>query len=168
MWTPSVFVARQPCSARHFWSQRVRQAYDDFAQPFRLAGELALLPLLVFGTRRFHLLPAIAAAITVCLAEAGRRRNRGTEVFPASSALWAPLWLLERSLAVWAALWLRLAGGVPYAGVRIRQAGHSVRRLKRMLSEPPHAFAGGTERGAIRLQAVASAETEARRTASQR
>ena len=135
VWEPSVFVARQPCSVRHFWSQRVRQAYDDFAQPFRLAGELALLPLVVFGTRRFHLLPAIAAAAGAGLAEAGRRRNRGTEVFPASSALWAPLWLLERSLAVWAALWLRLAGGVPYAGVRIRQAGHSQRELRRMLRD---------------------------------
>ena len=135
VWASSVFVARRPCSARHFWSQRVRQAYDSFAQPVRLAGELALLPLLVFGTRRFHLLPAIAAAAGAGLAEAGRRRNRGTEVFPASSALWAPLWLLERSLAVWAALWLRLAGGVPYAGVRIRQAGHSQRELRRMLRD---------------------------------
>ncbi|MER2133268.1 MAG: glycosyltransferase family 2 protein [Arthrobacter sp.] len=135
---PSVFVARQPCSARHFWSQRVRQAYDDFAQPLRLVGELALLPLLVFGTRRFRLLPAIAAAAGAGLAEAGRRRSRGREVFPASSAFWAPVWLLERSLAIWAALWLRLRGGVPYAGVRITKASHSVRQLRRVLREGAH------------------------------
>ena len=47
-------------------------------------------------------------------------------------------------------------------------AGYSVRHLKRMLPVVRQASAGGTECGAIRLQAVASAETEARRTASQR
>lgn len=132
---PALFVGRVPCSARHFRSQRVRQAYDDFAQPLRLAAELTLLPVLVFGTRRFRLLPAILTAAAAGLAEWGRRRRRGAEVFPASSALWAPLWLLERSVTVWAALWLRLRGGAPYAGSRIRKAGHSVRQLRRMLGE---------------------------------
>ncbi len=130
---PALLVGRQPCSGRHFVTQRVRQAYDDFAQPLRLVAELALLPVLVFGTRLFPALPAVAAATAAGLAEAGRRRNRGREVFPASSALWAPLWLLERSVAVWAALWFRLTGGVFYAGVRIRNAGHSERQLRRML-----------------------------------
>ncbi|MGW9405754.1 glycosyltransferase [Arthrobacter sp. NPDC055585] len=101
---PALNVARRPCSARHFWSQRVRQAYDDFAQPARLAAELALLPVLIGGTRRFRLLPAAAAVCAAGLAEAGRRRDGGAEVFPATSALWAPLWVLERSLAVWVAL----------------------------------------------------------------
>lgn len=100
---PGLFVARRPCSARHFWSQRVRQAYDDFAQPARLAAELALLPVLIGGTRRSRLFPAAAAVCAAALAEAGRRRDGGAEVFPATSALWAPLWVLERSLAVWAA-----------------------------------------------------------------
>ncbi len=159
---PSVFVARQPCSAGHFWSQRVRQAYDDFAQPLRLMGELALLPVLVFGTRRFRLLPAIAAAAAAGLAEAGRRRSRGTEVFPASSALWAPLWLLERSLAIWAALWFRVTGGIHYSGGRITTAAHSVRALRRTVPEdsracglhprpPAHSARFPYRRGSVRV-----------------
>lgn len=159
---PSLFVARRPCSARHFLSQRVRQAYDDFAQPLRLAAELSLLPVLGAVTRRFRWFPLLAAVIAVGLAELGRRRRRGTEVFPATSALWAPLWLMERSLAVWAALGWRLAGGVPYGGVRIRQAGHSVRQLRRLLPDvqqspapgpPPSAHSAGSRfrRGSVRF-----------------
>ena len=41
---PDLFVARRPPGSRHFVKQRVRQAYDDFAQPRRLVAELALLP----------------------------------------------------------------------------------------------------------------------------
>ncbi|WP_161604977.1 glycosyltransferase, partial [Cellulomonas massiliensis] len=36
-----VVVRRRPPTARHFWSQRTRQAYDDLAQPARLAVEAA-------------------------------------------------------------------------------------------------------------------------------
>ena len=39
-----LYVRRIPSSAEHFWSQRVRQAYDDFALPARMTVELALLP----------------------------------------------------------------------------------------------------------------------------
>jgi hypothetical protein len=35
---PGCYVARRPPTVAHFWSQRVRQAYDDLAQPTRLAG----------------------------------------------------------------------------------------------------------------------------------
>lgn len=132
---PALFVARRPCTARHFRTQRVRQAYDDFAQPMRLAAELSLLPVLVAGTRRFRRFPRVAAAAAAGLAELGRRRSRGMDVFPASSALWAPARLLERSVAVWAALGYRLAGGVPYAGARLSNAGHSLGELRRMLAD---------------------------------
>ena len=40
-----LFVPRLPPTAPKFWSQRVRQAYDSFAQPSRLVAELAVLPL---------------------------------------------------------------------------------------------------------------------------
>ena len=42
-----LFVARRPPTSRHFWSQRVRQAYDELARPGRLAWQLALLPAMV-------------------------------------------------------------------------------------------------------------------------
>ncbi|UPO76536.1 glycosyltransferase [Arthrobacter sp. Helios] len=150
---PSLFVRRQPCSARHFWKQRVRQAYDGFAQPARMAAELLLLPALLLAWKggRGVSTPA-AAVLAVGLAELGRRRNSGRSVFPASSALWAPLWVLERSLGAWAALYCRLTGGVPYAGEWITTAGHSTRVLRRRLRHKaaagriPDPFATGSLR----------------------
>jgi hypothetical protein len=129
-----VFVRRLPPTFRHFAAQRVRQAYDDFAQPGRLAIELGLLPVLAWAARRpVRLLPIAGAA--VALAEVGRRRAGGTKVFPATAPLWAPVWLLERAVAVWLALGWRLRGGVPYAGSRVLRAGTPERKLRRRLSD---------------------------------
>lgn len=46
---PDVLVPRRPPTSAHFWSQRVRQAYDDLAQPWRLAWALSVLPALARG-----------------------------------------------------------------------------------------------------------------------
>ncbi|GEO91026.1 glycosyltransferase [Kocuria flava] len=127
-----VLVGRVPPDVAHFRGQRVRQAYDDLAQPVRLLAELSLLPVLCWAARRPVRLAAGAG--TVCaLAEAGRRRAGGRAVYPATSAAWAPLWVLERSVCVWAAVLARCRGGVPYAGARLRTAGHSTARLRRRL-----------------------------------
>ncbi len=127
-----LFVPRISCSASHFRKQRIRQAYDDFAQPARLAAEAALLPVLLLLLRK----PArllLAVAVSIAAAEAGRRRADGTRVFAADAALWAPLWLSERAVGIWVALGWRLRGGIPYAGNRLLTAAHSVRRLRKML-----------------------------------
>lgn len=123
-------VPRRPPTARHFLSQRVRQAYDDFAQPARLVAELLLAPLLLVAARRPARLAALLLA-SVAIAEAGRRRAGGTRIFPATAALWAPCWVLERSVCVWLAVLHRLRGGVPYRGRRVSLAAHSVRTLAR-------------------------------------
>ncbi|WP_318241994.1 glycosyltransferase [Arthrobacter gallicola] len=128
---PSLFVARLPCSARHFLGQRVRQAYDGFAQPWRLAAELALLPAAVLGWHLRRRLLAAAGLLAIGLAELGRRRSGGRAVFPPSSALWAPVWVLERAVSAWVAAVLRLTGGAPYGGGRLKTAGHSLRALRR-------------------------------------
>ncbi|MFI6026574.1 glycosyltransferase [Amycolatopsis magusensis] len=49
---PALLVRRLPPAARVFLSQRVRQAYDSFAQPARLAAELAILPVAAALARR--------------------------------------------------------------------------------------------------------------------
>jgi hypothetical protein len=132
---PDLLVARRPPKFRHFLKQRTRQAYDDFAQPRRLAAELALLPAIACaahlpaGRRRAALL-ALAAA-PVLIAETGRRRHSGTAVFPFQATLFAPLWILERAACIWLALGFRLAGGVPYAGTRLKTAAHSEAELRR-------------------------------------
>ncbi len=125
-----VFVARIPPTAHHFRGQRIRQAYDSFAQPGRLAAELAALPLLGYAARRPRRLLAGTGAL-IALAEVGRRRQGGREAFPPTSALWAPLWALERGVCIWLAVLSRLRGGVPYAGGRMKLAAHSEAWLRR-------------------------------------
>jgi hypothetical protein len=124
-----VLVRRLPPSARHFWSQRVRQAYDELARPVRLSWQLALLPaslLLALSRPRAMLLPLVGS---IALAEAGRRRG-GTSVFPVWTSLAAPLWLTERAICSWLAVGSRLAfGGIHYHGRVIARAATPQRLL---------------------------------------
>ncbi|MDQ3407572.1 MAG: glycosyltransferase family 2 protein [Chloroflexota bacterium] len=130
---PDLYVSRRPPEARHFWSQRVRQAYDEFARPLRLAVWLSMLPgVVLLAARRSWLGLGAAMAAAGALAEVGRRRAGGRDVFPASASLMAPLWLLERGLAAWLALGARiLLGGVPYRGGILTRAATPSRVLER-------------------------------------
>lgn len=126
-----LFVRRLPSTTLHFLSQRVRQAYDEFARPRRLAFQLSILPLaaMMLITRAELFLPAIAA---ICgIAEYGRRRGNGTAVFPTTAALLAPLWLAERAVCSWLAVLCRLRdGGVRYHGTAIAKAATPERKLR--------------------------------------
>jgi hypothetical protein len=137
VWPLDLFVLRRPPDPAHFLGQRIRQAYDEFARPAHLVAALAVLPstLVALAFRRGVLLTA--ALGTMAWAEVGRRRGGGRRVFPASSALLAPLWVLERGVCVWPALWWRLRGGVPYAGRRLRRAATRPRDLRRRCAAPP-------------------------------
>ncbi|MGI8545760.1 MAG: glycosyltransferase [Gemmatimonadaceae bacterium] len=118
------YVRRHPSTTQHFWTQRVRQAYDEMARPGRLTLQLAVLPTVVALVRksRWKTL-AMGVATIISVAELGRRRAGGTRVFPASSSLFAPVWLAERAVCSWLALGARLTvGGIPYRGTVLRQA----------------------------------------------
>jgi hypothetical protein len=132
-----LYVARVPPSAGHFWGQRTRQAYDDFALPLRMALWLAVVPLLLAAAAKRRAAPALGpAAVAVAVAEAGRRRGCGREVFPATSSLLAPVWILERGVCAWLAVLQRLRfGGVRYGDSVIRTAAHSERQLRRRSRE---------------------------------
>jgi hypothetical protein len=128
-----LFVRRLPPTAAHFWGQRTRQAYDDFAIPARMTVWLAVVPgtgaALASGRRRSVMIAAVAC---VALAEFGRRRGGGVRVFPASCALLAPVWVLERGVCAWLAVGQRLRfGGVRYGDSVIRVAAHPTRYLAR-------------------------------------
>lgn len=128
-----LFVERRPPLARHFLSQRVRQAYDEWARPAYFIAQLALLPgailLIWLGG------PMAAATLTagaIAAAEAGRRKARGRTAFPPTSALWAPAWLAERAATSWLALGTRLLlGGVRYRTTRLALAATPLRNLKK-------------------------------------
>jgi hypothetical protein len=128
-----LFVRRHPPSARHFWSQRVRQAYDELARPERLAVSLAVLPLTVWSvvTGRWVALGS-AAGVSIALAELGRRRAGGRSVFPPTASLLAPAWIAERGLCSWLALGARVfLGGIPYRSTILTRAATPMRELRR-------------------------------------
>jgi len=128
-----LYVARRPPRARQFLSQRVRQAYDDFAIPPRMAAWLSVVPGLgTAALRREWRAPAVTAAGLIGIAEIGRRRAGGRTLFPAAASLFAPLWVLERGICSWLALLNRLCrGGIPYGGTVVPRAASSMVQLRR-------------------------------------
>jgi hypothetical protein len=126
------FVARRPSTARHFLSQRVRQAYDELARPGRLAWQLAVLPAAVVATRLVGPSALAAGAVVIAgLAELGRQRANGTRVFPASTPFFAPLWVAERAICSWLAIGARVVlGGIPYRDTVLRHAATPMRVLR--------------------------------------
>jgi len=128
-----LIIDRRPPTARHFFSQRTRQAYDEWARPGRLVTQLSLLPLSIWLTRGRGPFAMVAlAALGVAAAEAGRRKAGGRMAFPATSALWAPAWLAERALTSWVALSTRLVfGGVKYRDKRLKRAATPIQELRR-------------------------------------
>jgi hypothetical protein len=147
---PDLFVRRRPPTTRHFWSQRIRQAYDEFARPARLAAALAVVPgcgaLIAAGQWWGALI--VFGALPIGVAELGRRHTRGSLVFPFSAALCAPVWVMERGVCAWLAVGARLVlGGIPYAGGVLRVAANSEQTLvRRHSASRPAASAGLLER----------------------
>lgn len=141
-----LFVARKPPSTRHFLSQRVRQAYDDFAVPLRMGAFLLAGPVALRSWRRRHTRRVgFAAVASVGVAEIGRRRAGGGGRFPFSASLLAPLWIAERSITTWLALGAKLRGGVRYRDGRLSHSATSMRRLRqRTLSFEREESRGGS------------------------
>lgn len=143
-----VFVPRRPPSTAGFLHQRVRQAYDDLAQPLRLAVHLSLLPVGVAlaSRRRWVTLTAVAAA-SVALAETGRRRDGAHRVYPGSASWFAPAWLCERAACVWLAMGSRFVrGGCSYRGRILRRAATPMAELRRRAKARSQREAAGSAR----------------------
>lgn len=134
-----LIVTRRPPNARHFRSQRVRQAYDEWARPARLAAQMAILPAAALLTQRKGLAGLCGAvAVAVLAAEAGRRKAGGTSAFPATSALWGPAWLAERGVTAWLAFGTRLLkGGVKYRDGRLKAAATPLAILQGQVRRRP-------------------------------
>lgn len=130
-----IYVRRLPPDAGHFWQQRTLQAYDDLAQPLRLALFLSIAPAvliaLLAGRKR---VVAWGIAATIVLAERGRRRAGGADRWPAAAALMSPLWVAERAVCSWLAIGHRIfGGGVRYRGARLKVAANSRRVIRNRL-----------------------------------
>jgi hypothetical protein len=141
-----IFVRRLPPTVPHFWSQRVRQAYDEWCRPARLIAWSAVAPAFVVGVlrrppgRRARTVGRLTTgfwAAAVLAAEAGRRQRGARRYFPLRCSLAAPLWLVERSVCTWAAIYARARGGVRYRDSRIRRAALTRRQRKAWLDPGP-------------------------------
>ncbi|CAA9525931.1 MAG: hypothetical protein AVDCRST_MAG85-3232 [uncultured Solirubrobacteraceae bacterium] len=131
-----ILVERRPPTTSHFLGQRVRQAYDDFTLPPRMALFLSVAPAVALAAvkRRPQLIVAGAAA-AVAVAERGRRRAGAARAFERFAALAAPLWVSERAVTAWLAVGQRLfRGGTTYGETTIARSATPPRELRARLA----------------------------------
>lgn len=114
------FILKRPPTFTKWLEQRPRQAYEDFVMRAKTAAFLAVLPVTLalsyLRSIRAGLVFFTALALfSVLLASIGLLRDAAYRFFPFYSSLFAPLWMLERSLSVyWAVYWRVRYGGYPF------------------------------------------------------
>ena len=109
-----VFVRREPSPLTDWLSSRPRLAGDDFEYPLKTAFFFALVPLLLLlgllgGLKFAGLYVGGIAFAAIGLAVRGRSGGAAMH-FPLRACLYAPLWVLERSVSVYWALFRKLRG----------------------------------------------------------
>lgn len=110
---PDVFVRREPGALGEWLSARARFAGEDFELPMKTAFFFSLVPLLVLlaVVGGLQLAGGYAGVIAFAsMALAIRGRAGASPFFPLRACLFAPLWVLERSLSVYWALLRKLRG----------------------------------------------------------
>ena len=111
-----LFVRRVPPALSQWLRSLPRQAEQEFAIPAKAAMFFMLVPIvislaLVAGAPIAGWFLGIIAFVTIGLAVRGR--IGASRFFPLRACLFAPLWILQRSLSVyWALVW-RFSGGEP-------------------------------------------------------
>jgi hypothetical protein len=114
------FILKRPPTFSKWLEQRPRQAYEDFVMRAKTALFASLLPAalalgLFAGARAVIVFAALVALGSLLVALRGLVRDRAYKFFPARTALYAPLWVLERALCVyWAFYWRVRYGGYPF------------------------------------------------------
>ncbi len=138
-----LFIEKRPPTITKWWEQRPRQAYEDFVMRLKTAFFLAIIPALVAslcagGPITALVIVALIFLPVMAIAQRGRRGTAGA-FFPWWLTLYAPLWILERSVSVyWALYWRITRRGYPFgdrilskgtgrdwvAGARLLSSGH--------------------------------------------
>ena len=123
-----LFIRKRPPHFRKWMEQRARQAYEDFGLRIKTSLFVSILPLLLaftllFGLRGLVVYLIALAMVSVGLALRGLIRGRAREVMPLSCCLFAPMWVVERSISTYAAAyWFIARGGYPF-GDRLLSKG---------------------------------------------
>jgi hypothetical protein len=147
------FILKRPPTLRKWFEQRPRQAYEDFDMRAKTVLFMSLLPstsILGFfnGTAAalsFFFGVAICAAV---LAGRGLLRDRAYKFSPAHVILYAPLWLLERSLSVyWALYWRLVHGGYPFGEQLLSRGTGRAWGAARAFMRKPHPLTNPSRHG---------------------
>jgi hypothetical protein len=109
-----VFVRRETSPLAEWLSARPRLAGEDFALPLKTGFFFSLVPLLLLlggfgGFRLAGIYMGMIAFTSLALAVRGRAGAAAMH-FPLRACLFAPLWVLERSISVYWALFRKLRG----------------------------------------------------------
>lgn len=120
------FVRRLPPDFGKWLEQRPRQAYEDFVMKKRTAFFLSCVPVLFlvahYKGKRSAGIGAAAIALFSILKACEGRNKEVRAYLPANNLLFAPLWVLERSLSIYVALYWRIVkGGYPFGDEIIRK-----------------------------------------------
>lgn len=110
---PDVFVRRQPGPLAAWIASRPRLAGEDFTMPVKTLFFFSLLPLLVLLSVLGGMQMAGGYASMIAFASVGlaaRGRAGAGAFFPWRACLFAPLWVLERSISVYWALLRKMRG----------------------------------------------------------
>jgi hypothetical protein len=110
---PTIFVRREPHLLRDWLAERPRAAARDFDVPMKTMFFISLIPFLgllalLGGARLAAGYAGVVAFASVALALRGR--IGAASVFPLRTLLFAPLWVLERSVSVYWALYRNVRG----------------------------------------------------------
>jgi hypothetical protein len=125
-----VFVRREPGALGEWLSTRPKVAGDDFELPVKTAFFFSLVPLLVLlaAVGGLQLAGGYGGVIAfAAIALAARGRVGATPFFPLRACLFAPLWVLERSLSVYWALLRKLRGADEAAAVHVPERASGTR-----------------------------------------
>ncbi|MFL6248382.1 MAG: hypothetical protein ACJ74H_20325 [Thermoanaerobaculia bacterium] len=111
-----VFVRREPGAFEDWLEERPRLAGNDFALPLKSAFFFSLVPFLLLlgafgGMKLAGVYAGIIAFSSVGLALRGRAG--ASAFFPLHACLFAPVWVIERSVSVYWALLRKLRGVEP-------------------------------------------------------
>ncbi len=123
-----LFILKRPPTFRKWMEQRPRQAYEDFAMRAKTVLFMSLLPLVIalglaWGARAALLFTLFVSVSAMLIALRGLWRDKAYRFFPFPVILYAPLWVLERSVSTYGALYWRAAhGGYPF-GDRLLSKG---------------------------------------------
>ena len=117
-----LFVAKRAPTFRKWLEQRPRQAYEDFGLRAKTIFFALFLPVLgALAVLDLRWLALVLLAIVVALI--GWLRGCARKCFAFEICLFAPLWILERSLSTyWAFYWFVRRGGYPF-GDRLLSKG---------------------------------------------